>query len=82
MGAGGHAYAFVKQYNTARPHQSLDMAVPADRFRPAPTDPIGLRLPPSLITQPTSRKLRCRNSSQQLKAGRPRRRRASMLRWR
>jgi transposase InsO family protein len=39
---------FVHQYNTVRPHQSLEMAVPADRFRPAATDAIGLRLPPSL----------------------------------
>jgi transposase InsO family protein len=40
--------SFLQQYNTARPHQSLDMAFPADRFQPAPTDVIGLRLPPSL----------------------------------
>jgi transposase InsO family protein len=39
---------FVEQYNTIRPHQSLDMAVPADRFQPAPSDALGLRLPPSL----------------------------------
>jgi Integrase core domain len=39
---------FVQQYNTPRPRQSPDMAVPADRFGSAPADAIGLRLPPSL----------------------------------
>jgi Integrase core domain len=28
--------AWVKDYNTVRPHQALDMATPADRFRLAP----------------------------------------------
>lgn len=39
---------FRHEYNTDRPHQSLDMAFPADRFRPNTTDvedPVGLRLP-------------------------------------
>src|SRR3954462_956026 len=41
---------FRCEYNTNRPHQSLDMAFPADRFRPnTPTadggDAVGLRLP-------------------------------------
>jgi hypothetical protein len=35
-------------YNTDRPHQSLDMAFPADLFRPTPGDGIGLKLPPAL----------------------------------
>jgi hypothetical protein len=29
---------FVVQYNTDRPHQSLDMDFPADRFKPRPAD--------------------------------------------
>jgi hypothetical protein len=42
--------AFRHEYNTDRPHQSLDMAFPVDRFRPNTTpddgeDPVGLRLP-------------------------------------
>ncbi len=36
-------------YNTVRPHQSLDMAAPASRFRPAPADGLPLRLPAGLI---------------------------------
>jgi integrase-like protein len=36
------------RYNTDRPHQSLDMAFPVDRFRPEPDDGIALKLPPSL----------------------------------
>ncbi|WP_373688230.1 IS481 family transposase [Actinoplanes aureus] len=39
---------FRHQYNTDRPHQSLDMAFPVDRFRPEPGDGIALKLPPSL----------------------------------
>jgi transposase InsO family protein len=40
---------WVAQYNGSRPHQSLDMAVPADRFRPN-HDPaeLPLRLPATL----------------------------------
>ena len=40
--------AFVLEYNTKRPHQSLGMASPADRFTsraPATTEPVALRLP-------------------------------------
>jgi transposase InsO family protein len=33
-----------EEYNHRRPHQSLDMAAPADRFRPAPADHDGLEL--------------------------------------
>jgi transposase InsO family protein len=39
---------FRQDYNTNRPHQSLDMAFPADRFQPAPGDGIALKLPPAL----------------------------------
>jgi hypothetical protein len=41
--------AFRTEYNTDRPHQSLNMAFPADRFTPRPTDPqLPLRVPPAL----------------------------------
>jgi transposase InsO family protein len=41
--------AFRHEYNTNRPHQSLDMAFPADRFAPRTTnDQLPLRLPPTL----------------------------------
>src|SRR5262249_13753914 len=41
---------WVHQYNTVRPHQSLDMAVPADRFRPVEeASQLPLRLPASLV---------------------------------
>jgi transposase InsO family protein len=47
--------AWRQEYNHRRPHQSLDMACPADRFRPSPTDD-GLELwaPPALepVTAP------------------------------
>jgi transposase InsO family protein len=44
---------FVTRYNHARPHQALDMATPASRFRPKPTSEEGgellpLRLPAHL----------------------------------
>lgn len=40
--------AFRTEYNTNRPHQSLGMAFPADRFTPRPTDAdLPLRLPPN-----------------------------------
>lgn len=42
---------FRHHYNTDRPHQALNMGFPADRFRPEPGDSIGLKLPPSLITE-------------------------------
>ncbi|WP_231934891.1 integrase core domain-containing protein [Micromonospora viridifaciens] len=42
---------FRTEYNTNRPHQSLDMAFPADRFTARPTDgQLPLRLPPALTT--------------------------------
>jgi transposase InsO family protein len=41
--------AFRDEYNTNRPHQSLDMAFPADRFAARPPDErLPLRLPPAL----------------------------------
>jgi hypothetical protein len=39
---------FRHDYNTDRPHQSLDMDFPADRFVACVDDDIPLRLPPSL----------------------------------
>jgi transposase InsO family protein len=42
-------------YNTRRPHQSLDMASPAERFRPVPDDEraaLPLRLPAALTVAP------------------------------
>jgi transposase InsO family protein len=42
-------------YNTRRPHQSLDMASPADRFVPAPEterETLPLRLPAALVAVP------------------------------
>jgi transposase InsO family protein len=47
--------AWVEHYNTARPHQSLDMAVPVDRFTPvgeAERELLPLRLPAILTAQP------------------------------
>ena len=47
--------AFRVEYNTNRPHQSLDMAFPADRFIPRQADgPLPLRLPPVLAAVPAS----------------------------
>ncbi len=40
---------FRREYNTDRPHQSLDMDFPADRFTPS-DDGIPLRLPPALAS--------------------------------
>jgi hypothetical protein len=41
--------AFRHEYNSNRPHQSLDMAFPADRFTPRPADErLPLRLPTTL----------------------------------
>jgi transposase InsO family protein len=41
--------AFRAEYNTNRPHQSLEMAFPADRFIPRPADErLPLRLPTTL----------------------------------
>jgi hypothetical protein len=45
----------IGDYNTRRPHQSLDMASPADRFAPLPQEEreaLPLRLPPALGTIP------------------------------
>ena len=39
--------AWRQEYNTDRPHQSLDMAFPASRFAPA-VSPLPLRVPPQL----------------------------------
>jgi Integrase core domain len=42
-------------YNTRRPHRSLDMATPADRFAPVPDverDALPLRLPAALVAAP------------------------------
>jgi Integrase core domain len=44
--------AFLHQYNTNRPHQSLDMAFPADRFRPATDNLLPLKLPAILREPP------------------------------
>ena len=44
--------AFRVEYNTNRPHQSLRMEFPADRFKPRPVDELGLRIPPRLTKQP------------------------------
>ncbi|MEY9969600.1 transposase InsO family protein [Streptacidiphilus sp. MAP12-16] len=51
--------AWVHTYNTARPHQALDMATPASRFRPnplpEPTTVVPVRTPdtePDLVAEP------------------------------
>jgi transposase InsO family protein len=44
--------AWREEYNTDRPHQSLDMAFPTSRFAPA-VSPLPLRVPPQLITAGT-----------------------------
>jgi transposase InsO family protein len=45
--------AFAVEYDTNRPHQSLNMDFPASRFRPRPIDELGLWLPPALaVSQP------------------------------
>jgi transposase InsO family protein len=53
--------AFAEHYNTARPHQALDMAFPADRFFAERSDgqrraglELPLHLPASLTTAPAS----------------------------
>ena len=54
--------AWREEYNTDRPHQSLDMAFPASRFAPA-VSPLPLRVPPQLTAasarQPEQRELSC-----------------------
>jgi transposase InsO family protein len=45
----------AEDYNTRRPHQSLDMASPVERFRPVPDDEraaLPLRLPAALTAAP------------------------------
>jgi hypothetical protein len=44
--------AWRVEYNTTRPHQSLDMASPADRFRPAPPSELPVWLPADLAPVP------------------------------
>jgi hypothetical protein len=44
--------AWRKDYNTMRPHQSLNMAFPAARFTAPAADAIGLRIPAELTGQP------------------------------
>lgn len=46
--------AWREEYNTDRPHQSLDMAFPASRFVPA-VSPLPLRVPPQLTTAASPR---------------------------
>jgi transposase InsO family protein len=43
--------AFLHEYNTNRPHQSLDMAFPAQRFRPNTDTTLPLKVP-SVLTGP------------------------------
>ncbi|MGW9198727.1 IS481 family transposase [Micromonospora chersina] len=50
-GAQAAIDAFRHEYNTERPHQSLGMAFPADRFTAQPAgEQLALRLPPTLAT--------------------------------
>ncbi|HEX4088646.1 MAG TPA: IS481 family transposase [Trebonia sp.] len=44
--------AWRRDYNTMRPHQSLDMAFPAARFAAPAADAIGLRIPAELTRPP------------------------------
>ncbi len=43
-----------EDYNTIRPHQSLDMGTPASRFQSAPADGMPLRLPAQLAIPPAA----------------------------
>ena len=48
--------AFLHEYNTDRPHQALDMAFPADRFRPSTNSDGAALLPlklPAILDMPT-----------------------------
>jgi transposase InsO family protein len=45
---------FLHEYNTDRPHQALDMAFPADRFRPNTDQLLPLKLPAILTGQPSA----------------------------
>ena len=58
--------AWRQEYNTDRPHQSLDMAFPASRFAPA-VSPLPLRVPPQLTARPALGSL----SSTELSCARP-----------
>jgi hypothetical protein len=52
--------AWRTEYNTLRPHQSLNMATPAERFRPVPVEQrvvLGLWRPPELAPTDTSSEL-------------------------
>ena len=44
--------AWREDYNTMRPHQSLNMAFPAARFTAPAGDGLGLRIPAGLTGQP------------------------------
>jgi len=44
---------FLHEYNTDRPHQALDMAFPADRFRPNTEQLLPLKLPTIRTGQPS-----------------------------
>ncbi|MFJ8197919.1 integrase core domain-containing protein [Streptomyces sp. NPDC096152] len=43
-----------EDYNTVRPHQSLDMAAPSSRFQPAPADGLPVLLPVQLTVPPAA----------------------------
>jgi transposase InsO family protein len=51
-GARAAMAAWREEYNQRRPHQSLDMASPADRFRAAPPSVLPLWLPGELTSVP------------------------------
>ena len=54
-----------EEYNHRRPHQSLDMACPAEKFRPSAGDDDGLALwaPPTSSPSPPRRRDRQRHPS-------------------
>jgi transposase InsO family protein len=58
--------AWRQEYNTDRPHQSLDMAFPASRFAPA-ASPLPLRVPPQLAAAASPRQ----PEQRELSRGRP-----------
>ena len=47
--------AWRQEYNADRPHQSLNMAFPASRFKPATSEILGLRIPAELATAQSAR---------------------------
>ena len=59
--------AWREEYNTDRPHQSLDMAFPASRFTPA-VSPLPLRVPSQLIAASTRQAEQPEPSSAELSA--------------